>query len=312
LPLQAAGAVAGWFEAVIQSTGSLPFAAITTLYFPPRWLVAAGIVNTGALAAIKLRQFFWQRKVWLALGAAGLFAVGLVLVQPDGRVHVYALDVGTGSAVLVRTSNGHQVLIDAGPDADRLVQALGRALPPTARTVDVWLITGGHRANIGAATAVLSRFQVGRLVIADPDAWSTTLRALVQQAEGAGIAVERANGPLQLDGVALTLGSDGRSWLIETGRAVLAIVPPDTSWPSLPGDIDGAIFTGGGPPQWQGPGYGFSVVQVAANSRDGVPARAFLQALLGSPVYRTDRLGIVELVEQAAGFRPAALGDVRP
>ena len=65
-----------------------------------------------------------------------------------------ALDVGTGSAVLVRTANGHQLLIDAGPDTDRLTQAMGRTLPPTARTIDVWVIAGGRRVNIGAAPAV--------------------------------------------------------------------------------------------------------------------------------------------------------------
>ena len=304
LPLQAAGAVARWFEAVIQLTGSLPFAAIPTPYFPAHWLAAAAILNGGALAGVKLRQFFWRRKVWLALGAASLFTVGLLLVQPDGRVHVYALDVGTGSAVLVRSSNGHHLLIDGGPDADRLTQALGRALPPTARTIDVWLITGGHRTEIGAAASVLSRFQVGRVVIADPDPWSATLRALVQQAQAAGIAVERANGPLQLDGVALNLAADERSWLLRAGHAVLAIVPPPTSWQSIPSEIDGAIFTTGGPRQWQGPGHGFSVIQVAANSRDGLPVGAALQALAGAPLYRTDRLGTVELVGTVVGFRP--------
>ncbi|TMF60525.1 MAG: DUF4131 domain-containing protein [Chloroflexi bacterium] len=304
LPLQAAGAVARWFEAVIQSTGSLPFAAITTPYFPPRWLVAAGIVNTGALAAIKLRQFFWQRKLWLALGAASLGVASLLLVQPDGRVHVYALDVGTGSAVLVRTSNGHQLLIDAGPDADRLLQSLGRALPPTARTIDVWLITGGRRPNIGAAEAVLNRFDVKRLVVADPDPWSATLRALVLQAEAARIPVVHANGPLAVDGVNLRLGADERSWLIRTGQSALAIVPPQTSWQSLPPDIDGAIFTSGGPLEWHGPAHGFSVIQVAANSRDGLPARTLLLALPGAPIYRTDRLGTVELGATMLGFRP--------
>src|SRR5207248_9254980 len=122
------------------------------------------IVNGGALAGIKLRQVFWQQRVWAVLGAAALAVIALLLIAPDGRVHVYALDVGTGSAVLVRTANGHQVLIDGGPDADRLAQAIGRTRPPTARKLDVWIVTGGRRANIGAATAVLNRFQVDRLV----------------------------------------------------------------------------------------------------------------------------------------------------
>jgi hypothetical protein len=80
----------------------------------------------------------------------------------------------------------------------------------------------------------------------------------------------------------------------------LAVVPPETSWQSLPG----AIFTGGGPPEWQGPGQGFSVIQVAANSRDGLPARAFVQALHGAPLYRTTAWGTFELFAETR-FRPA-------
>ena len=302
--MQAAGAIANWFRVVIEAGGNLPLAAVVAPHFPARWLAAAVILNGGALAGIKLRQFFWRRKVWAVLGAAGLAAVALLLIRPDGRVSVYALDVGTGSAVLVRTANGHQVLIDAGPDPDRFAQAIERALPPTARTIDIWLITGGRRANIGAAAAVLGRFRIGSMIIADPDPWSASLRSVVQQAQSARLRVAPADRPVLVDGVTLSLAGDGRSWLIHAGRAVVAIVPTETTWLSLPVDLDGAIFTGGGPAEWQGPGQGFSVVQVAAASRDGSPVRAFSQALAGAGLYRTDRLGAVELVETAGRFRP--------
>ena len=300
--MQASGAIASWFRFVVETAGSLPAAAVVMPYFPPRWLAAAAILNGGALAGVKLRQFFWQRKVWALLAAAGLIAVTLLLIRPDGRVHVYALDVGTGSAVLMRTPNGHQVLIDAGPDADKFAQAVGQVLPPTARTIDCWLITGGRRPDIGAGAAVLKRFQVDSIVVADPDAWTASLRALVQQAQAAGIRVSAANGPIAIDGVALSLAGDGRSWLIQAGRAVVAVVPPQTSWQSLPAGLDGAIFTAGGPLEWQGPGQGFSVIQVAGNSRQGLPVRAVLQAFGGSAVYRTDRLGTVELAARDGAF----------
>jgi len=301
--LQTAGMIASWYRLVIESLGSLPVAAITMPYFPPRWLAAAMVVNVGGLAVVRLRQFFWRKKVWLVLAAASLATVVLLLIRPDGRVHVYALDVGTGSAVLVRTVNGHQLLIDAGPDADKLTQAMGRALPPTARTIDRWLITGGRRVNAGAATVVLSRFRIGLLVIADPDPWSATVRTLVQQAQSQGIAVASANGSLDVDGVRLSQASDGRSWLIQAGKAVLAVVPPETSWTSLPAGVSGVIFTSGGPSGWQGPGQGVSVIQVSSNSRAGLPARAVVRALLGAALYRTDRVGTVELVSSAGGFR---------
>jgi hypothetical protein len=82
------------------------------------------------------------------------------------------------------------------------------------------------------------------------------------------------------------------------------VVPPETSWHSLPNGISGAVFTSGAPSGWQGPGRGFSVIQVSSNSRDGLPVRAVLQALTGAPMYRTDRVGTVELIEAAAAFSP--------
>jgi hypothetical protein len=205
---------------------------------------------------------------------------------------------------LVRTANGHQILIDVGPDADRFAQSIGKALPPTARTIDCWLITGGRRPDIGAGAAVLNRFHVDLIVVADPDAWTATLRALVQQAQAAGIPVSSANGPIAVDGVELSPAADGHSWLIQAGRAVVGIVPPQTSWSTLPANLDGAVFTDGGPLDWQGPGQGFSIVQVAPNSRDGLPVRALLRALAGAALYRTDRLGTVELVATDDRFAP--------
>jgi competence protein ComEC len=300
--MQVSGAIAGWFRLVVETAGSLPAAAIVMPYFPPRWLAAATILNGGVLAGVKLRQFFWQRKVWAFLAASGLIAVAILLIRPDGRVHVYALDVGTGSAVLIRTPNGHQLLIDAGPDADRFAQAIGQVLPPTARKIDLWLVTGGRRENIGAAGAVLNRFAIGSMVIADPDPWSVTLRMLVQQAKSANVQVDSANGMIELDSVSLNLAADGRTWLIQSGPERIAVVPPQTNWQSLPAGIDVAIFTCGGPAEWQGPGRGVSVIQVAANSRAGLPVRGVLQALTGAPLYRTDRVGTVELVQTEGGF----------
>ena len=301
--MQAAGMIASWDRLVIESLGSLPLAAIAVPYFPSRWLAAAMILNGGALAGVKLRQFFWRKRVWAVFGAAGLVTIAVLLIRPDGRVHVYALDVGTGSAVLVRTANGHQVLIDGGPDADKFTQAIGRSLPPTARTIDIWLITGGRRVNTGAAPAVLARFRIGAIVIADPDPWSATVRALVQQAQSQGIPATAVNGPVNVDGVQLSQASDAQSWLIRADNAVLAVVPPETSWTSLPVGISGVVFTSGGPTDWHGPGQGFSVIQVSSNSRDGLPVRAVIHALTGAALYRTDRVGSVELVSSAAGFQ---------
>ncbi len=304
--LQAAGAIASWFRLVIETTASLPGANLTAPYFPGRWLAAAALLNAGALTGIRLRRFFWQRKVWAVLGGAALIVIALLLVRPDGRVHVYALDVGTGSGVLLRTGNGHQILIDGGPDPDRFAQAVGRGLPPTARTLKVWVITGGRRTEIGAGTAVLDRFRVERIVVADPDPWTPTLRSLIEIARRRGIRVEPLTGNLHVDGVDLIQSSDQRTWLVDAGQARLAIIPPDGDWRGFPVPMTTAIFTRGGPEEWPASdGAGIAAIQVAANSRDGLPAHTFLQVLQGTHIMRTDRLGTVELVSGNSGWSPA-------
>jgi competence protein ComEC len=291
---------------VIRFCGTLPAAAIVMPYFPGRWLAAATVVNSGALLSIKLRLFFWQRKVWGLIGIACLLIIGLLLTRPDGRVHVYALDVGTGSAVLVRSGTGAQVLLDGGPDADPFAQAIGRALPPTARELKAWIITGGRRLQLGAASAVMARFQVDVLIIADPDPWTPTLRTVVQQAGVKAIPVQVGARAFQFDGVALRPLGDGRNWVVESGPARLAIIPPDTSWHALPPGLTSAIFTGGGPPLWEArQGACLAVIQVATHSREGLPARALLGSLAGCRLLRANGAGNVEMVEAGGHFSPA-------
>jgi hypothetical protein len=48
-----------------------------------------------------------------------------------------------------------------------------------------------------------------------------------------------------------------------------------------------------------------AVIQVANQSRVGLPARAFLCDLDRAAVFRTDRLGTIELLVGASGWQPA-------
>lgn len=303
--LQLAGLIITWFERVIEVTAAAPAASLVTPYFPPRWIAAAAILNGGMLAAVKLRQVFWQRRVWAGLGGLALIMAALLLVQPDGKVHVYALDVGTGSAVLVRTPGGQQILFDAGPDETRFAQAIGRVLPPTARRLRLWILTGGRRSQTGAAPAVLARFHIDQVLVADPDPWTPSLRAAVAAAQQAGVPVTADTIPPAVDGVTIRPASDGRTWLIATQAAVLAVIPPETGWAGYPAQIHAAIFTDGGPQEWSPPDRGnLAVIEVSSQSRDGLPARAFLRDLEGVPVLRTDRLGTVELIVSGSRFAP--------
>jgi hypothetical protein len=109
--------------------------------------------------------------------------------------------------------------------------------------------------NLGAAQAVLGRFRIGAIVIAQADPWSASLRAVVQQAQSAGLRVEPANGPFDLDGVRLSMASDGRSWLIQAGRAILGVVVSfvrcvPRAWSRLWDNVDRRVAVGRGVRRW--------------------------------------------------------------
>jgi competence protein ComEC len=99
--------------------------------------------------------------VVLALAVGG--AVLAAATRPDGRVHVIALDVGQGDAILVQTPEGGRLLVDGGPDPDRLLVALDARIPPWDRRIDLVILTHPHEDHVGGLPLLLERYRVGRL-----------------------------------------------------------------------------------------------------------------------------------------------------
>jgi hypothetical protein len=83
----------------------------------------------------------------LVWNSATLLVLPLVACgsPPDGRFHVSFLDVGQGSAILIETPAGRQVLINGGPGPSLLVLQLGRGMPFWVRTLD--LAASGKRSR---------------------------------------------------------------------------------------------------------------------------------------------------------------------
>ena len=99
--------------------------------------------------------------VVLALAVGG--AVLAAATRPDGRVHVIVLDVGQGDAILVQTPEGGRLLVDGGPDPDRLLVALDARIPPWDRRIDLVILTHPHEDHVGGLPLLLERYRVGRL-----------------------------------------------------------------------------------------------------------------------------------------------------
>ncbi len=73
--------------------------------------------------------------------------------RPDGRLHVVALDVGQGDAILIETPAGGRLLVDGGPDPDRLLVALDERIPPWDRRVDLVVVDPPARRPRGRSRA---------------------------------------------------------------------------------------------------------------------------------------------------------------
>ena len=88
----------------------------------------------------------------------------MVLAVPDNKLHVSFLDVGQGDAILVRTPNGQNILIDGGPDPQKIGLELGEKLPFWDRTIDLMVSTQPQADHITGLVEVLERYEVKQVL----------------------------------------------------------------------------------------------------------------------------------------------------
>jgi len=151
------------------------------------------------------------------LRAAGLLAaLGLAVLllgaatRPDGRAHVVVLDVGQGDAILVTGPTGGRMLVDGGPDPDRLLVALDGRLPPWDRRLDLVVATHPHEDHVAGLPLLLERYRVGQ--VAEPG----------MPGRGPGYQALAA---------ALATGAVGHARLATGSRFVLDGIEVDVLWP---------------------------------------------------------------------------------
>ena len=87
-----------------------------------------------------------------------------VLAAPDGRLHVIFLDVGQGDATLVISPSGRTVLVDGGPDSQRIGALVDKHLPFWDRSLDAIIATQPHADHLGGLLAVVDLYRVDTLI----------------------------------------------------------------------------------------------------------------------------------------------------
>ena len=100
-----------------------------------------------------------------AIALAGA-TVGLVLVvahRPDGATRITVMDVGQGDGILVEGAHGSRMVVDGGPDPNRMLIALDEVLPPWDRRIDMLVLTHPHEDHVAGLATILRRYRVGRV-----------------------------------------------------------------------------------------------------------------------------------------------------
>jgi competence protein ComEC len=100
---------------------------------------------------------------YLSVAAAVIVAVGAVAAsRPDGWTRVTVLDVGQGDAILIEGSSGGRVLVDGGPDGDRLRAVLDARIPAWDRRIDLVILTHPHEDHAAGMVGLVGRYRIGR------------------------------------------------------------------------------------------------------------------------------------------------------
>ncbi len=264
----------------------------------------------------------WRVVLVLALLAAiAWFALARL---PDGKLHVWFLDVGQGDAILIRAPDGRQILVDGGPSPAALLDELGEVLPFWDRSLDLVVLTHGDADHVTGLVPLLERYGVTTAVDgAQPgDRESTAWLAAI---EAAGIPRVTATRGTRLAAGAMVLtvlSPDARSiegaWSSNDGSLVLRLDYGETSV-LLTGDAEEAaeqaMMAAGLPLNVDVLKVGHhgsaaststaflarvapqvAVISVGAENRFGHPSPEVLARLASVQVLRTDQHGRIEVI----------------
>ena len=75
---------------------------------------------------------------------------------PDGKLHIDFLDIGQGDSIYFSTPDGHDGLVDGGPN-DKTLQELGKVMPIGDRVIDLMVATHPDADQITGLAGLLKK-----------------------------------------------------------------------------------------------------------------------------------------------------------
>jgi len=108
-----------------------------------------------------------KKLVWVLL--AGLVCLNLILwvvvydLSQPRPLEVTFFDIGQGDAIFIETPQGHQILIDGGPDLT-ILEKLSEEMPFYDRTIDLIILTHPEHDHYFGLFEVLKRYEVENIL----------------------------------------------------------------------------------------------------------------------------------------------------
>ncbi|HDZ54372.1 MAG TPA: MBL fold metallo-hydrolase [Candidatus Nealsonbacteria bacterium] len=114
-------------------------------------------------------------------------------------LEVTFFDVGQGDAIFIETPQGHQILIDGGPDST-VLEKLGKEMPFWDRTIDLVILTHPEHDHFAGLLQVLKRYKIDYIlwtgIIRDTNEYQEW-RRLIEE-EKAEIKIAKAGQKIKL------------------------------------------------------------------------------------------------------------------
>jgi competence protein ComEC len=257
----------------------------------------------------------------------------------QGRLQIYALDVGQGDSSLIISPEGKSVLVDAGTPqaADEVVAALRKR---DIRTLDLAVATHPHADHIGGMRQVIENFGVKNFLDSGQEYASKEYQRMLKAIEDKGIKFIPAKKGMKFDldsGVELEVlnpqGNDQwirevrRGGSVENANSVVLRLSYGNFYMLFTGDAEteteDLMMKSGVPLRAQvlkvghhGSRYATSarfleavapeaaVISVGAGNKYGHPAQQTLDRLrnAGVKIYRTDLNGEIAIVTDGNTF----------
>jgi len=153
----------------------------------------------------------------LAVSAVVLIlAVAARQTLPDGKLHVYFLDVGPGEAIFIQTPSGRQALVDGGPSPSLLFEQLGRRMPFWDHSLDLLVLSHPDDDVLPGPLAALERYRVDGVIARDVSCRSAWCRRWQEALAASGAVRWRGEAGLRVTldrGLTLTVLHPGPALL---------------------------------------------------------------------------------------------------